>query len=162
MKARAKALGVELKRVSSTLTTWPGEFLDLGEQLHQHLQEGNPMGTFPGLPPAISDGTEGAVPASKALAKAAPAELVALVTAIRETALPAADPLAVPRALAAAADEALPLSTTELAELLQMPEQEMEALSSGATIRGFRLRRRGRGRGQAWLVERCWRDGTAT
>jgi hypothetical protein len=49
IKARARALGVELIRVSSTLTTWPGAFIELGERLHDHLQSGQPMGTFLGL-----------------------------------------------------------------------------------------------------------------
>jgi hypothetical protein len=55
LKARARALGVELKRVSSTLTTWPGDFVDLGDQLDDHLKAGKPMGTFPALAP--TDGT---------------------------------------------------------------------------------------------------------
>jgi hypothetical protein len=38
LKARARALGVELIRVSSTLTTWPGTFVELGDRLHDHLQ----------------------------------------------------------------------------------------------------------------------------
>ena len=34
LKARARVLGVELLRVTSTLTTWPGTFVELGERLH--------------------------------------------------------------------------------------------------------------------------------
>jgi hypothetical protein len=38
VKSRAVALGVELRRESSTCTVWPGEHLRLGDELHQHLQ----------------------------------------------------------------------------------------------------------------------------
>ncbi|MCP9832801.1 MULTISPECIES: hypothetical protein [unclassified Cyanobium] len=77
LKARARALGVDLIRVSSTLTTWPGAYVELGERLHDHLQSGQPMGTFPGLKPL----------------------------AMREAAsVPAADPLLRARGLAEAAD----------------------------------------------------------
>ncbi len=34
LKARAKALGVELVRVSSSCTVWPGVYIDLGDRLH--------------------------------------------------------------------------------------------------------------------------------
>jgi len=37
----------ELKRISSTLTVWPGEFIDLGQRLHEHLETGLPMGKLP-------------------------------------------------------------------------------------------------------------------
>lgn len=49
LKARAKALGVELVRVSSTCTVWPGDYIDLGDRLNKHINAGNPMCTFPGL-----------------------------------------------------------------------------------------------------------------
>jgi len=38
IKARAAALGVELVRESSTRTVWPAEFVDLGDQLAEHLK----------------------------------------------------------------------------------------------------------------------------
>ncbi|MCP9824497.1 hypothetical protein [Synechococcus sp. EJ6-Ellesmere] len=141
LKARARALGVELRRVSSTLTVWPGEFLELGERLHEHLDKKQPMGTFPGLAPT---------PGSAGTAHPLPS-------------VPApADPLARARALAAAADEDLPLVSDELAAVLGVPPEAIDSLKSGAMVRGFRLRRGG-GRGAAgyWRVERCWRASTA-
>ena len=51
LKARAKALGVELVRVSSTCTVWPGDYIELGDRLHEHVSAGNPLRTFPGLAP---------------------------------------------------------------------------------------------------------------
>jgi len=49
LKSRAARLGVELRRVSSTLTVWPGEYVELGERLHEHISSGQPMGTFWGV-----------------------------------------------------------------------------------------------------------------
>lgn len=140
LKARAKALGVELRQVSSTLTVWPGEFLDLGERLHDHLAARQPMGTFPGLAPKPGGGG----------------------TAHPLPSVPApADPLARARALAAAADEDLPLVSEELAAVLGLPVEAIDSLKSGAVIRGFRLRRGGgKGMGSYWRVERCWRAST--
>lgn len=140
LKARARALGVELRRVSSTLTVWPGDFLDLGERLHEHLAQGQPMGTFPGLAPKPGGG-----------GTAHPLPSVP----------PPADPLARARALAAAADEDLPLVSDELAAVLGLPVEAIETLKSGVMIRGFRLRRGGgKGLGGYWKVERCWRAST--
>ncbi len=95
LKARARALGVDLIRVSSTLTTWPGAFVELGERLYDHLQSGQPMGTFPGLKPAGSDGCPTAVTPtdSMAIVKAPGGDLAVLVAAIREA---ASAPLRIP------------------------------------------------------------------
>lgn len=77
LKARAKALGVELVRVSSTCTVWPGDFIELGDRLHEHVSAGNPLGTFPGLAPDRSDTTA----ASSAISKKEQ-DTAALVAAI--------------------------------------------------------------------------------
>jgi hypothetical protein len=60
IKARAAALGVELRRESSTRTVWPAEHLALGDDLAGHLKK--PGGTLANFgrsltPPA--DGTDG-------------------------------------------------------------------------------------------------------
>jgi hypothetical protein len=39
VKARAAALGVELRRESSTRTVWPSEHLSLGDELAEHLRK---------------------------------------------------------------------------------------------------------------------------
>ena len=44
IKARAAALGVELRRESSTRTVWPSEHLPLGDALAEHLKQ--PKGTL--------------------------------------------------------------------------------------------------------------------
>jgi hypothetical protein len=47
IKARAAALGVELRRESSTRTVWPAEYVALGDQLDEHLkQPGATLGGF--------------------------------------------------------------------------------------------------------------------
>ena len=121
LKARAKALGVDLIRVSSTLTTWPGAFIELGDRLHDHISSGQPMGTFPGLAP-ISDRP---VPArqqqSEAITASNETALIAVVEAITastKAALPAPDPLAVARRLAEAADLGVALTNNEMSQVL--------------------------------------------
>ena len=57
LKARAKALGVELIRIISKQTVWPGAFLGLGDQLHHHLQSSRPMAEFGRIAPLLNDST---------------------------------------------------------------------------------------------------------
>jgi hypothetical protein len=155
LKARARALGVELIRVSSTLTTWPGAFVELGERLHDHLQSGQPMGTFPGLKPASADGSATATTAdeSMAIVKAPGGDLAALVMALKEAATaPASDPLLRARGLAEAADSALVLTTTDLAALLG---QGVTAWRSGHEAYGYRFERHHQGRQVLWTVTRA-------
>jgi len=51
LKARARARPVELKRISSTLTVWPGEFIDWAALHETPWETGLPMGSFPAFPP---------------------------------------------------------------------------------------------------------------
>lgn len=154
LKARARALGVELIRVSSTLTTWPGAFVELGERLHDHLQAGQPMGTFPGLKPATHDGKPTAVAAdAMAIVKAPGSDLAALVAAIREAAsAPVADPLLRARGLAEAADSALVLTPADLTALLG---QGVTSWRSGHEAYGYRFERHHQGRQVLWTVARA-------
>ena len=115
LKARARALGVELKRISSTLTVWPGDFVDLGDQLDAHLASGRPMGTFPALAP-----TDGTTASSIAKASGAEGLALALAQAMAKTfplPVPPVDPLRRARGLAEAADAGLVLTTDELVAL---------------------------------------------
>lgn len=165
VKSRAAALGVELRRESSTRTVWPGEDLALGDRLHDHLSKGGTLASFPEALPPVGATTEGSLVAAGASSDrggglsvppvgATTAEgIAALVLAAREALPP--DPLAVPRALAAAADEGLPLTTSELAGLVGIAAEELEAHRAPFTMRGFRLERRGRGEGRAWYVSRA-------
>lgn len=169
VKSRAAALGVELRRESSTRTVWPGEDLDVGDRLHEHLRRGGTLANFPESlpsPAASSDrrsaaslapaggGTDRGGGLSVVAAGGVTAEAVAAIVLAAREALPV-DPLAVPRALAAAADEGLPLTTAELAGLLGESVEALEQRSGSSTLRGFRLERRGRGDGRAWYVSRA-------
>ena len=49
LKARAKALGIELLRPSGNSSYWPGDKVELGEQLHQWLADGHAMSLFPAV-----------------------------------------------------------------------------------------------------------------
>ena len=119
LKARARALGVELKRISSTLTVWPGDFVDLGDQLDDHLKAGKPMGTFPALAP--TDGTTANTASSITKASGTEGLALAIAQAMANTTLslpvPPVDPLRRARALAEAADNGLVLTTDELVAL---------------------------------------------
>lgn len=128
LKARARALGVELRRVSSTLTVWPGEFVEVGERLQEHLAAGHPLGAFPGMKPAISASTAPAV-----------------------TALPA-DPLQRARGLAEAADAGLVLANDDLSALLV---HGVTSWRDGHEASGYRFQRHQQGRQVLWTVARA-------
>ena len=140
VKARAAALGVELRRESSTRTVWPAEFVPLGDRLAEHLQHGGTLASFPGAMPSVtaptagSDGVSQTAPMapgdgskgprrSAGLSLTAPtagsdglAALAQLAAALAPPP-PPADPLAVARGLAEAAQLGAWLTTAELARL---------------------------------------------
>ena len=167
VKARAAALGVELRRESSTRTVWPSEHLSLGDDLAEHLKK--PGGTLANFgrsltPPA--DGTDGDGPLvleprkgrpvpSEAPSLTPPTDGTDGLMALAQMALalrPPADPLAVPRALQEAAELGAWLSTKELAELVRMAPATVRGWGEGHTPRpGFRLVRK-TDRGVWWQV----------
>ncbi|MCP9793335.1 hypothetical protein KBZ20_16345 [Vulcanococcus limneticus Candia 3F8] len=164
IKARAAALGVELRRESSTRTVWPREDVPLGDELDQHLKTGGTLRDFPGALP------QPAKPAPIAAAKSAAvtaagggsdALALAMLQLLQQQQNPAPGPLARSRAMAEAADERLPLTTPELAELVGLDADEVARLQAGTVLYGFRLARVGRRpskKGQpdrrAWLLSR--------
>jgi hypothetical protein len=154
IKARAKALGVELRRESSTRTVWPAEHLPLGDDLAEHLK--TPRGTLANFgrsltPPA--DGSDGVSPLAPAPSKGRPVAsltppaggtdgLMALAQMAMALRLPA-DPLSVPRALREAAEMGAWLSNRELADLLGMSAATVRGWADGHSPRpGFRLARK--------------------
>lgn len=148
LKARARALGVDLVRLSSTATVWPGPFVELGERLNEHLAAGQPMATFPGLKPVVSAApvpSVTAAPAAPALANQP--ELEQLAAAIR----PAADPLQRARGLAEAADAGLVLANDDLAALLG---HGVMAWRDRHQAYGYVFHRHQQGRQVLWTVER--------
>lgn len=148
LKARARALGVELERVSSTLTLWPAEFVDLGNQLDAHLKAGQPMGTFPGIVKAAS---------GRAITKPAPAatdafaQLVAEALGRHSLSLPGNDPLKRAKGLAEAADHALVLTTDELEAL---GVRGVTGFADGDLAYGYCFHKHQQRNRTLWTVER--------
>jgi hypothetical protein len=167
LKARAKALGVQLQRISPKRTDWPADRIADGEALHRHLEGGGTLRSFPG---AVSGDSAPSQSAGGAITKRQhdQAEIVASMASVlaplieRQQRLP--DHLRVARELAAAADEGLPLTSEELAGVLGREVHEVEGIRTSRTMRGFRLRRRG---GHTdpdrtyWQVERTFGTGRA-
>lgn len=179
LKARAARLGVELRRVSSTLTVWPGEFVELGDRLHEHLSSGQPLHTFPGLAPAVSAPP---VPSRQQEPEASGAGLVpapaGAVTAPEPTTIeprpvasqalispdllpllqqlapppPPVDPLQRARGLAEAADAGLVLANDDMAALLG---HGVSSWRDGHEAYGYSFRRHQQGRQVLWTVARA-------
>jgi hypothetical protein len=177
IKARAAALGVELRRESPTRTVWPAEHVALGDRLADHLKRpGATLASFPEALPSVPAPTAGsredpqAVPMPGAtprgprkrsgdLALTAPtagtdglAALAQLAAAMAPPA-PPPDPLAVARGLAEAADLGAWLTTPELARLLGMAPGTVRGWSTGHRPRpGFELERLKDGASVWWRV----------
>lgn len=164
VKSRAAALGVELRRESSTRTVWPREDVPLGDELHEHLQGGGTLRDFPGAlpqqskPAAISTVK---TPSLTAAGGSSDAIAMALLQLLQQQApAPSGGPLARARAMAAAADERLPLTTPELAEVVGLDQEELAGLKAGTVLYGFRLDRigtrptKGKPDRRAWLLVR--------
>ena len=177
IKKRAQALGVELRRESSTRTVWPAEAVALGDRLADHLrQPGATLATFPeALPPVSAPGADSegvsqtapmapgdgarrprALPPVSALTAGTDGMGQALALAQLAAALapPApADPLAVARGLAEAAALGAWLSTAELAQLLGMAPGTVRSWSTGHRPRpGFEVQRRKDGAAVWWRI----------
>jgi hypothetical protein len=158
IKARAKALAVELRRESSTRTVWPAEHLALGDDLAEHLKK--PGGTLANFGRSLTpptDGTDGDGPLvleprkgrpvpSQAPSLMPPADGTDGLMALAQMAMalrPPADPLAVPRALQEASEMGAWLSNRELADLLGMSPATVRGWADGHPPRpGFRLERK--------------------
>ena len=157
LKARAKALGVELIRVSSTLTTWPGQFIELGDRLNEHISSGQPMGTFGGLAPVTDRSVPSRQQSSTAITASNESALTALaeaITASTQTALPAPDPLALAKRLAEAASLGVPLTNGEMAQVLG--RASISPKQDGSSPRpGFTIHRQEHNGSPFWTVERA-------
>lgn len=116
LKARAKALGVELKRPSTKATFWPAEYVELGQDLDRWIKSGKPLAEHPAVISATGQRSELAVPA----ATAPPELMLKLVNAI--TAISSApaisNPVPMSQQLADIADKELALSGKEMAKLM--------------------------------------------
>jgi hypothetical protein len=169
VKARAAALGVELRRESSTRTVWPAEWLPLGDELQEHLSGGGKLADFPGSVTAPAGGSDGTTqeaqplaPRSAGLSVTAPAgssDALAALAALAQLAAaitpppPPPDPLSVARGLVEAAELGAWLSVAELARLLGVAPGTVRGWSSGHQPRpGFQLERRKDGAAVWWRV----------
>lgn len=165
VKSRAAALGVELRRESSTRTVWPREDVPLGDELHEHLQSGGTLRDFPGALPQPAKPAAITAPRDVSLASAGGASdaiALALLQVLQQQAPAAgAGPLARAKAMAEAADLQLPLTGPELAELVGLDQEEVGKLKGGTVLYGFRVSRVGSAprKGQpdrrAWLLTRA-------
>ena len=158
LKQRAKRLGVELQPISSTLTVWPAAYIDLGHQLHAHLQSGQPMASFPGIAPTDMSLTAptAAITASNEIALTALAE--AITNAVTET--KTVDPLVPAVLLKKAAELDVPLTQKELSAVLG--RKELRPQNDGDEVRpGYFIYRQLHKGKTFWTVSRPT-DGTAS
>jgi hypothetical protein len=121
IKSRAHALGVELRRESSTRTVWPAEFVPLGDELAEHLKRpkatlanysGPRLEPLPAAPLAAPE--RRSVPAPPGGSGEA---MLAMLAALRLS-LPPPDPLATVEALHRAAELGAWLTSAEVSEIL--------------------------------------------
>jgi hypothetical protein len=150
IKARAAALGVELRQESSTRTVWPAEHLKLGDSLDAHLKARGTLKDYqgPSLTPVTDSSDAVPMPTAKPVRRSSvtPATdssdaILALLQALPPP--PAPDPLSVARGLAEAAELGAWLNSRELAALLQLSPGTVRGWTDGACPRpGFRLQRR--------------------
>lgn len=165
LKARAKALGVELIRKGPTLTTWPGDSIAEADRLDAHLKAGGAMAAFPGC--AGSDGSQAAVTSQggsdSRLAVSGKADQLAVLAAAVAAAMPqpAADPLQRARGLREAADDGLVLTSADLAGLLGQAVKSVSGWADGEQRYGYTFHRHQQGRYVLWTVERAISASTA-
>ena len=150
LKARAKALGVELVRVSSTCTVWPGDFIELGDRLNEHVAAGNPIGTFPGLAPDRTDIATASTAISKKEQDTA-ALVAAIASAMGQQQSEPSDPLKRAKGLAEAADHQLVLTTDELVAL---GVKGVDGFADGDEAFGYRFSKHRQRNRTLWTVER--------
>ena len=162
LKARAKALGVELQRKGPTLTVWPGDRVADGDRLDAHCKAGGSLASFPGAvavtSQASSDSSQLAVTPDLAVTSHDGSQLALLAAAVA-AAMPVApvDPLRRAKALAEAAELGVALSSMELAEVLGMSPATVSSWPDGHQPRpGFKLLRCKQKPGGAvwWVVQR--------
>ena len=147
LKARAKALGVELVRVSSTCTVWPGDFVELGDRLHEHLQAGNQLATFPGLAP-VSESNARITKKEDSTTALVAAMAAAMAQAVPKT---PEDPLRRARGLAEAADAGLVLTTDDL---IALGVKGVDGFADGGEAFGYRFSKHRQRNRTLWTIER--------
>lgn len=153
LKARAKALGVQLERKGPTLTVWPGDRVGDGDRLHAHCKTGGALATFPGavaVTPHAGSDTQLAVTSQGVTDGSQLAVLAAALAGAMPQ--PPADPLQRARGLAEVADAGLVLTATDLAALLG---HGVTSWRDGHLAYGYRFARHQQGRQVLWTVGRA-------
>ena len=145
LKARAKALGIELQRKGPTLTVWPGDRIADGDRLDEHCKAGGALASFPGAVGRHLAVTSQGVTDSSQLAVLAAALAGAMPS-------PPADPLQRARGLAETADAGLVLTATDLGALLG---HGVASWRDGHLAYGYRFNRHQQGRQVLWTVTRA-------
>lgn len=153
LKARAKALGIELQRKGPTLTVWPGDRIHDGDRFNEHLKSGAAMASFPGVVAVTPHGGSDAAQLAVTPHGGGGDQLAVLAAAISAAMpAPAVDPLARARGLAEVADAALVLTNGDLESLLG---QGISSWKEGHLAYGYQFHRHQQGRQVLWTVSRA-------
>ena len=153
LKARAKALGIELQRKGPTLTVWPGDRIHDGDRFNEHLKSGAAMASFPGVVALPPHGGSDAAQLAVTPHGGSGDQLAVLAAAISAAMpAPAVDPLARARGLAEVADAALVLTNGDLESLLG---QGISSWKEGHLAYGYQFHRHQQGRQVLWTVSRA-------
>ncbi len=157
LKARAKALGIELQRKGPTLTVWPGDRIADGDRLDEHCKAGGALASFPGavgrhlaVTPQDGSDTQLSVTPQGVTDSSQLAVLAAAIAGAMQS--PPADPLQRARGLAEAADAGLVLTATDLGALLG---HGVTSWRDGHLAYGYRFSRHKQGTQVLWTVTRA-------
>mgnify|MGYP006894002509 CR=1 FL=1 len=150
LKARAKALGIEMLRPSGNTAYWPGDKIELGEQLHEWIKQGHALSLFPAVQEAAGSDTS---LTRQNLVGDKPVAGVLVPIRQRMQELRQEDPLALARRLVEAANLGVPLTNQEMAEVLGMTSVGKD--KDGSSPRpGFTLERIEHNGTPFWMVHR--------
>ena len=117
LKNRAKLLGVQLIRESSTRTVWPGDKIELGDRYHQHLRTGGNSTNFQADPSQRVKRSKGGA-LSTQVAGADGVTMQAFVQELKRQLQPT-KPLDRAEGLERMAEKGLKLTAAELSDLLK-------------------------------------------
>ena len=120
VKNRAKALGVTILNPTPKSAFWPGEFIDLGDQLHAWIQAGNELAAFPYIQ-QIKEGGSAAISKQTAGSKLAKKATSQLAVTPRFTLPEGTDPFSPAEDLYKAVGLKRWYSTDEMALILRKP-----------------------------------------
>ena len=133
LKNRAKLLGVQLIRESSTRTVWPGDKIELGDRYHQHLRTGGNSTNFQADPSQRTKRSKGGALSTQADGVTMQAFVQELKRQLQPT-----KPLDRAEGLERMADKGLKLTAAELSDLLKY---NVTKRFDGKTRFGYRFER---------------------